>query len=61
MIEFESCLGFGVFIIVRTKFELNSPVFIGVFAPTHIGLRGLTNLSLRRFQITLDEEDSVWG
>jgi hypothetical protein len=34
MIEFESHLGFGVFFVLRTKFELNSPVFIGDFAPT---------------------------
>jgi hypothetical protein len=61
MIEFESHLGFGVFIILRTKFELNSPVFIGVFTPTHRGLGDLTNLSLRRLQITLDEEDLAWG
>jgi hypothetical protein len=46
---------------LRTKFELNSPVFIGVFAPTRRGLGGLTNLSLRRLKITRDEEDSAWG
>jgi hypothetical protein len=61
MIEFESRLGFGVLFILRTKFELNSPVFIGVFAPTRRGLGDLTNLSLSRLQITLDREDSAWG
>jgi hypothetical protein len=61
MIEFESRLRFGMFFILRTKFELNSPVFIGVFAPTRRGLRDLTNLSLSQLQITLDEEDSAWG
>jgi hypothetical protein len=61
MIEFESRLGFGVFFILWTKFELNSQVFIGVFAPTRRGLEDLTNLSISRLQITLDKEDSAWG
>jgi hypothetical protein len=61
MIEFESRLWFSVFFALRTKFELNSPVFIGVFAPTRRGLGDLTNLSLRRLKITRDEEDSAWG
>jgi hypothetical protein len=61
MIEFDSHLGFGVFFILQTKFELNNPVFIGVFAPTRRGLGDLTNLSLSRLQITLDKEDSAWG
>jgi hypothetical protein len=61
MIEFESRLGFGVFFILQTKFELNSQVFIGVFTPTRRGLGDLTNLSLSRLQIALDKEDSVWG
>jgi hypothetical protein len=61
MIKFESRLGFGVLFILRTKFELNSPVFIGVFAPTRRGLRDLTNLSLSQLQIALDREDSAWG
>jgi hypothetical protein len=61
MIEFESRLGFGVFFILQTKFELNSQVFIGVFTPTRRGLRDLTNLSLSRLQIAMDKEDSVWG
>jgi hypothetical protein len=61
MIECESRLGFGVFFILRTKFELNSPIFIGVFALTHRGLRDLTNLCLSQLQITLDKEDSAWG
>jgi hypothetical protein len=61
MIEFDSHLGFGVFFILQTKFELNSPVFIGVFAPTRRGLGDLTNLSLSQLQITLDKEDSAWG
>jgi hypothetical protein len=29
MIEFKRCLGFDVFFALQTKFELNSPVFIG--------------------------------
>jgi hypothetical protein len=61
MIEFESRLGFDVFFILLTKFELNSPVFIGVIAPTHRGLGDLTNLSLSQLQIALDKEDSTWG
>jgi hypothetical protein len=61
MIEFESRLGFGVFFILRTKFKLNSPAFIGVFAPTRRGLGDLTNLSLSRLQIMLDKEDLAWG
>jgi hypothetical protein len=61
MIEFESRLGFGVFFILLTKFELNSPVFIGVIAPTHRGLGDLTDLSLSQLQIALDKEDSTWG
>jgi hypothetical protein len=61
MIELENHLGFGIFFVLRTKFELNSPVFIGVFAPTSRGLGDLTNLSLSRLQITLDKEDSAWG
>jgi hypothetical protein len=61
MIEFESRLGFGVFFVLRTKFELNSQVFIGVVAPMCRGLGDLTNLSLSRLQIALDEEDSAWG
>jgi hypothetical protein len=61
MIEFESRLGFDVFFILQTKFELNSQVFIGVFTPTRRGLGDLTNLSLSRLQIALDKEDSVWG
>jgi hypothetical protein len=61
MIEFVSHLGFGVFFVLRIKFELNSPIFIGVFAPTHRGFEDLANLSLSRLQITLDKEDSAWG
>jgi hypothetical protein len=61
MIEFESCLGFGMFFILQTKFELNSLVFIGVFAPTRRGLEDLTNLSLSQVHIALDKEDSAWG
>jgi hypothetical protein len=51
MIEFESRLGFNVFFALRTKFELNSLVFIGVFASTRRGLGDLTNLSLRRLKL----------
>jgi hypothetical protein len=61
MIEFESRLGFGAFFVLRAKFKLNNQVFIGVFAHTRRGLRDLTNLSLSRLQIALDEEDSAWG
>jgi hypothetical protein len=61
MIEFKSRLGFDVLFVLRTKFELNSPIFVGVFAPTRRGLRDLTNLSLSHLQITLDKEDSSWG
>jgi hypothetical protein len=61
MIECESRLGFNVFFILQTKFELNSSVFIGVFTPTRRGLRDLTNLSHSRLQIVLDKEDSAWG
>jgi hypothetical protein len=61
MIKFKSRLGLSVFFVLRTKFELNSPVFIGVFAPTRRGLRDLTNLSLSQLQIMLDGEDSAWG
>jgi hypothetical protein len=50
-----------VFFIYWTKFELNSPVFIEVFTPTCRGLGDLTNISLSRLQIVLDEEDSTWG
>jgi hypothetical protein len=61
MIEFESHLGFNMFFVLQTKFELNSLVFIGVFTPTRRGLRDLTNLSLSRLQIMLDKEDLGWG
>jgi hypothetical protein len=61
MIKFKSRLGLGVFFVLRTKFELNSPVFIGVFAPTRRGLRDLTNLSLSQLQIMLDGADLAWG
>jgi hypothetical protein len=61
MIELESLLGFHVFFILRTKFELYGPVFIGVFTHMRRGLRDLTNLSLSRLQIMLDGEDSAWG
>jgi hypothetical protein len=57
MIEFKSRLGFGVFFVLWTKFELNSPLFIGVFTPTHRGLEDLTNLSLSRLQIALDGDE----
>jgi hypothetical protein len=61
MIEFESHLVFGMFFILYTKFEINSLVFIGVFASTCRGLRDLTNLSLSGLQTALDEEDLAWG
>jgi hypothetical protein len=50
MIEFERRLRFDVFFVLQTKFELNSPVFMGVFSPTRRGLRDLTNISLSRLQ-----------
>jgi hypothetical protein len=31
MIEFKRRLGFDVFFVLRTKFELNNPVFIEVW------------------------------
>jgi phage baseplate assembly protein W len=35
-----------VFIVLWTKFELNSPVFIAIFAPTHRGLSlGINSIS----------------
>jgi hypothetical protein len=43
------------------KFKLNSPVFIGIFAPTRRGLGDLTNLSFSPLQIVKDKEDSAWG
>jgi hypothetical protein len=61
MIEFESHLVFGVFFILYTKFEINSLVFIGVFASTRRRLGDLTNLSLSGLQTALHEEDSAWG
>jgi hypothetical protein len=61
MIEFMSRLGFSVFFILRIKFELNSPIFIGVFATTRRGLEDLTNPSLSRLQFTPDKEDLAWG
>jgi hypothetical protein len=61
MIEFKSRLGFDVLFVLWTKFEVNSPIFIGVFAPAHRGLRDLTNLSLSHLQITMDKEDLSWG
>jgi hypothetical protein len=56
-----SRLGFSVFFILRIKFELNSPIFIGVFATTRRGLEDLTNISLSRLQFTPDKEDLAWG
>jgi hypothetical protein len=49
MLEFKRLLGFDVFFILRTKFELNSPVFIGVLVPMRRGFGILTNLSPTRF------------
>jgi hypothetical protein len=50
-----------VFFILRTKFKLNSLVFIGVFVSTRTGLEDLTNLSLSQLQIAMDKEDAAWG
>jgi hypothetical protein len=33
MIEFESRLGFGVFFVLRRKFEFNKSVFVGFLHP----------------------------
>jgi hypothetical protein len=49
MIEFKRRLGFDVFFVLQTKFELNSPVFIGVLVPTRRGFGILTNLSPTQF------------
>jgi hypothetical protein len=49
MIEFKHRLGFNVFFVLRTKFELNSSVFIGGLVPTHRGFGILTNLSPTQF------------
>jgi hypothetical protein len=53
--------GSRVFFILWTKFELISPIFIEVFAPTRRGLGDQSNLSLSRLPITLDKDDSAWG
>jgi hypothetical protein len=57
MIEFKHRLMFDVFFILRTKFELNSPVFIGVLVPMPRGFGILTNLSPTRFRIIADKEN----
>jgi hypothetical protein len=49
MIEFKHFLGFDMFFILWTNFELNSPVFIGVLVPTHRVFGILTNISPTRF------------
>jgi hypothetical protein len=50
-----------VFFVLRTKFELNSPIFIGVFTTMRRALGDLADLSLSRLQIVLDGEDLAWG
>jgi hypothetical protein len=40
-----------MFFVLWTKFELNSPVFMGVFAPTRRGLGDLTNIFLVGFKL----------
>jgi hypothetical protein len=57
MIEFKCRLGFDVFFVLQTKFELNSPVFIGVLVPMRRGFGILTNLSPTRFLIIADKEN----
>jgi hypothetical protein len=57
MIKFKRSLGFNVFFVLRTKFELNSPVFIGVLVPTRRGFGILTNQSPTRFRIIADKEN----
>jgi hypothetical protein len=56
MIEFKRHLGFDMFFALWTKFELNSPVFIGVLVPTRKGFSILTNLSPSRFRVAADKE-----
>jgi hypothetical protein len=51
----------SVFFDLRMKFKLDSPVFIGVFAPMRRELGDLTNLFLSRLQIAKDKKDSAWG
>jgi hypothetical protein len=43
------------------KFKLDSPVFIGAFIAMRRGFRNLTNISLRRLQITKDKKESKRG
>jgi hypothetical protein len=50
-----------VFFDLQTKFKLDSPVFIGAFIAMRRRFRNLTNLSLRRLQITKDKKDSKRG
>jgi hypothetical protein len=57
MIEFKHRLGFDMFFVLWTKFELNSLVSVGVLVPTHRGFGILTNLSPTRFQIIADKEN----
>jgi hypothetical protein len=57
MIKFKRRLGFDVFFVLQTKFELNSLVFMGVLVPTHRGFGILTNLSPTRFRIIADKEN----
>jgi hypothetical protein len=44
---------------LRTKFKLDSLVFIGVLAPTRRGFRNQTYLSLSQLQIAKDKKDSA--
>jgi hypothetical protein len=57
MIEFKCRLGFDVFFVLQTKFELNSLVFIGVLVPTRRGFGILTNLFPTLFRIIVDKEN----
>jgi hypothetical protein len=61
MIKFKRRLGFDVLFTLRTKFELNSLVFVGVLVPMRRGFGILTNLSPTRFRITTDTEKSERG
>jgi hypothetical protein len=50
-----------MFFDLWTKFKLDSPIFLGVLAPTRRGIGNLTNLSLSRLQIVKDKEESKKG
>jgi hypothetical protein len=61
MIELKHHPGFDVFFTLQTKFELNSPISIGVLLPTRRGFNILTNVSPTQFRITVNKEKSERG